>query len=102
MTLPIRDRQASFFDVSFLAENLFGPDDPYSLFRREILPALEAKREDLCRMYCADNGRTPIEPVILAGVTLLQFMETAPDRRASQNVRLHPCLPAGRWAGSTP
>ena len=89
MTLPVRDHQASFFDVSFLAVNLFGPDDPYSLFRKEILPALEAKREDLCRMYCADNGRTPIEPVILAGVTLLQFMETAPDRRASQHVRLH-------------
>jgi hypothetical protein len=89
MTLPMRDRQASFFDVSFLAENLFGPDDPYTLFRKEILPALEAKREDLCRMYCADNGRTSIEPVILAGVTLLQFMETAPDRRAGQNVRLH-------------
>lgn len=89
MTLPLRNRQASFFDVSFLAETLFGPDDPYNLFRKEILPALEAKRQDLCRMYCADNGRTPIEPVILAGVTLLQFMETAPDRRAGQNVRLH-------------
>jgi hypothetical protein len=89
MTLPTRDRQASFFDVGFLAENLFGPADPYSLFRREILPALEAKREVLCQMYCADNGRTPIEPVILAGVTLLQFMEKAPDRRASENVKLH-------------
>ena len=89
MTLPVRDHQASFFDVSFLAEGLFGPADPYSLFRQEILPALEAKRDAMCSMYCADNGRTPIEPVILAGVTLLQFMETAPDRRASQNTRLH-------------
>jgi hypothetical protein len=89
MTLPARDRQASFFDVSFLAEGLFGPNDPYSLFRKEVLPALEAKREDLCRMYCPDNGRTPIEPVILAGVTLLQFMEKAPDRKAGENVRLH-------------
>jgi hypothetical protein len=89
MTLPVRDHQASFFDVSFLAEGLFGPNDSYGLFRKEVLPALEAKREDLCQMYCADNGRTPIEPVILAGVTLLQFMEKAPDRKAGENVRLH-------------
>ena len=41
MTLPTRDSQRSFFDVSFLAENLFDGKDPYSLFRREVLPALE-------------------------------------------------------------
>ena len=64
MTLPQRDSQRSFFDVSFLAENLFGDGDPYRLFRREILPALEAQRERLGAMYCADNGRPPIDPVL--------------------------------------
>jgi hypothetical protein len=69
--------------VSFLAEGLFGPSDSHGLFRREVLPALEAKREDLCQIS------SPIGPVILAGVTLLQFMEKAPDRKAGENVRLH-------------
>jgi len=89
MTLPHRDPQRSFFDVSFLAENLFDGTDLYSLFRREILPALEAKREELCAMYCADNGRPAIDPVLVAGVTLLQFMEKAPDRQALERVRFH-------------
>jgi hypothetical protein len=89
MTLPTRDSQRSFFDVSFLAENLFDGTDLYSLFRREVLPALEAKRGELCAMYCADNGRPPIEPVLVAGVTLLQFMEKAPDRQALERLRFH-------------
>jgi hypothetical protein len=89
MSLANRDPQRSFFDVSFLAENLFDGKDPYSLFRREVLPALEAKREQLGAMYCADNGRPAIDPVLVAGVTLLQFMEKAPDRQALERVRFH-------------
>ena len=45
MTLSARDPQRSFFDVSFLAENLFDERNPYELFRREILPALAAQRQ---------------------------------------------------------
>jgi hypothetical protein len=76
-------------DVSFLAENLFDGADPYSLFHREILPALQAKRGELEAMYCRDNGRPGIDPVVVAGVTLLQFMEKAPDRQAVEQVRFH-------------
>jgi len=89
MTLHQRDSQRSFFDVSFLAENLFDGTDRYSLFRREILPALQAQRGDLSGMYCADNGRPPIDPVLVAGVTLLQFLEKAPDRQAVERIRFH-------------
>jgi hypothetical protein len=89
MTLSPRDPQRSFFDVSFLAENLFDGTDTYSLFRREVLPAWEAQREELGAMYCPDNGRPPIDPVLVAGVTLLQFLEKAPDRQAVQQVRFH-------------
>jgi hypothetical protein len=89
MSLPARDLQKSFFDVSFLAGNLFDGGDSYSLFRREILPALEAKRPELAAMYCADNGRPALDPVLVAGVTLLQFMEKVPDRQALQHVRFH-------------
>ncbi len=89
MTRSPRDPQRSFFDVSFLAENLFDGTDTYSLFRREVLPALEAQREELGAMYCADNGRPPIDPVLVAGVTLLQFLEKAPDRQALAQVRFH-------------
>jgi len=89
MTLPQHDAQRSFFDVSFLAENLFDGTDRYSLFRREILPALEAQRGELGARYCAENGRPALDPVLVAGVTLLQFLEKAPDRPALERVRFH-------------
>ncbi|KPK37281.1 MAG: hypothetical protein AMJ65_14970 [Phycisphaerae bacterium SG8_4] len=89
MSIPQQDHQATFYDTSFLAQDLFDAKDRYEIFRREIFPALQATREDLCQLYCLDNGRPGIEPVLMAGVTLLQFMEKAPDRRAAENVRLH-------------
>lgn len=89
MTLSLRDPQLSFFDVSFLASNLFDGTDPYSLFRQKVLPALEAQRGPLGAMYCATNGRPALDPVLVAGVTLLQFMEKAPDRQALERLRLH-------------
>jgi len=89
MSVPQHDLQASFFDATFLAQGLFGPKDRYEIFRRTILPALQAMRPDLCQLYCCDNGRPGLEPVVMAGVTLLQFMEKAPDRQAAEHVRLH-------------
>jgi len=48
----------------------------------ELAPKLEA-------LYCAENGRPPIDPVLLCGVTLLQFMEKAADRSATEHVVYH-------------
>lgn len=89
MSVPKQDLQATFFDATFLAHDLFNADDRYEIFRREVYPALQAMRQDLCQLYCQDNGRPGIEPVIMAGVTLLQFMENVPDRKAVEMVRLH-------------
>jgi len=87
MSLPPEKVQKTFEDVDFLAGDLFGPADRYRLFREKVLPALRAAREALAGLYCRDNGRPGIEPVLLAGVTLLQFMERAPDRKAAERVR---------------
>ena len=89
MSVPQQDSQASFFDTSFLIQTLFDAKNPYEIFRREIYPALQSMRDELCQLYCPDNGRPGIEPVIMAGVTLLQFMENVPDRKAVEMVRLH-------------
>ena len=89
MSVPEQDLQATFFDAGFLAHGLFNSRDPYEIFRREVYPALKAMRQELCQLYCADNGRPGIEPVLMAGVTLLQFMEKVPDRKAVELVRLH-------------
>jgi hypothetical protein len=89
MSLPRRTVQSSWFDVEWLAGGLFPAGSPYRVFREKVLPALAKARPTLAGLYCAENGRTAIEPVLLAGVTMLQFMEKAPDRQASDAVRLH-------------
>lgn len=89
MSLPEEKVQRTLFDVPVLMAGLFEADNRYRVFREKILPALYARRSVLSKLYCLDNGRPAIEPVVAMGVTLLQFMEKAPDRRASENVRLH-------------
>ena len=89
MSLPGAKTQGSLFDVSFLMTGLFDPRNRYRLFREKILPALREARERLCALYCEDNGRPAIEPVVAAGVTLLQFMEKMPDRQAADMVKFH-------------
>lgn len=89
MSLPKERGQRSFFDVSFALKGLFEPKDRFRLFREKVMPALRREQATLDKMYCSDNGRPAIDPVILAGATLLQYMEKKPDRQAAECVKLH-------------
>ncbi len=89
MSLPRERKQASFYSVSFIADGLFEKGSPYRVFREEVLPALRQLRPELEKLYCQDNGRPALEPTLLAGVTILQFMEKAPDRKAVEQVKLN-------------
>jgi hypothetical protein len=89
MSLPKQSGQASLFGVRVLWAELFEPGNRYEVLAQRVLPALWAKREDLARLYCPDNGRPAIEPVWLAAVTLLQFMDKLPDRQAVEALRYH-------------
>ena len=90
MSLPDAKVQKTLFDVPVLAAGLFkSRTDRYRIFREKVLPGLWAARKQLTELYCEDNGRPAIEPVLALGVTLLQFMEKAPDRKAEENLKLH-------------
>ena len=89
MSVRLIDGQRSFYHTDYLAGNLFGPANRYRLFREKIWPRLLELGPKLDALYCAENGRPPIDPVLLFGVTLLQFMERAADRRASEQVVYH-------------
>jgi transposase len=90
MSLPEPKVQRTLFDVPVLVGGLFAnPADRYRLFREKVMPALWGKREELAALYCAQNGRPGLEPVLMTAVSLLQFMEKAPDRKAEEYVRLH-------------
>ena len=83
------DAQRSFYHTDYLCGELFGPADRYRLFREKLWPKLLELAPRLGSLYCEDNGRPAVDPVILCGVTLLQFMEKAADRSASGHVVYH-------------
>ncbi len=90
MSLPKQRGQTSFFDIPFLLnEDFFQRDEPYALFRGRVLRALRRIQSELDSLYCEDNGRPAVDPVIVAGTTLLQFLERMPDRQAASAVRLN-------------
>ena len=89
MSLPSFSTQQSLFGVGSLADNLFPVTNRYRLFAEKVWPRLVAARPQLQTMYCLDNGRPAAEPVVLAGVCLLQFLERAPDRAAMELLAMH-------------
>ena len=80
---------------------------PFVIFRDHVRPALETRRMELEGMYAQVMGRPEIDPVFLAGVTILQMMERLPDRQAimaceyDARWRLALGIPA-EWAGIDP
>ena len=89
MSLPAFTTQAELFSTAGLSGCLFGPTDRYRLFALKIYPVLTQARAQLEGCYCADNGRVALEPVLLLGVSLLQYLEAIPDRQAVELLRYH-------------
>lgn len=59
----------------------------FTFFAEVIYPVLETYREKLASTYCDNNGRPAVEPVLLLGVQVLQFVQRVPDRQAAENVQ---------------
>jgi len=89
MSLPDFTTQAELFSTAGRAADLFGPRDRFRLFALKVYPELARTRPQLAGCYCADNGRVAWEPVLLLGVSLLQYLEGVPDRQAVELVRYH-------------
>jgi transposase len=89
MSLPDFSTQSFLFSTASLSASLFPEDDRYRLFARIVYPPLVAARSKLATCYNADNGRAAVEPVLLLGVSLLQYLEGMPDRQAVEMLRYH-------------
>jgi Transposase DDE domain/Transposase domain (DUF772) len=90
MSLPKFEVQGSLFEsLGSIAADLFDETDKYRLFARKVWPLLAARREELAQCYQPDNGRPGLEPVVLLGVLIFQFLERVPDRQAAQLVKYH-------------
>jgi hypothetical protein len=90
MSLPKFDVQGSLFEsLGSLAPHLFSDQDRYKLFATQVWPLLAKGRPELEACYVADNGRPGVEPVVLLGVLILQFLERVPDRQAAELLKYH-------------
>jgi hypothetical protein len=89
MSLPTFSAQQPLFGVGSLADNLFAPTNRFRLFGEKVWPLLVRAHPALETMYCAENGRPAAEPVVLAGLCLLQFLERVPDRAAMECLAMH-------------
>ena len=89
MSLPSFTTQSELFSTAGLSGSLFSETDRYRLFALKIYPALAQARARLEPCYCVDNGRVAVEPVLLLGVSLLQYLEDLPDRQAVEMLRYH-------------
>lgn len=89
MSLPFFNPQAHLFGLQAVSHEVFDAGDRYRLFAEKIYPLLVQARPRLEQCYCEGNGRAAIEPVLLLGVSLLQFVERAPDRQAVERVKYH-------------
>src|SRR6266478_2777144 len=90
MSLPQFDVQGSLFEsLGAIAPDLFAGNDRYKLFAKKIWPVLASCREQLMECYDAESGRPGVEPVVLLGVLVFQFLERVPDRQAVELVKYH-------------
>ncbi|MGH7809628.1 MAG: hypothetical protein ACREP5_05055, partial [Candidatus Binatia bacterium] len=67
MSVHRMDSQRSLYHTSFVCGELFGSSNRYGLFREKILAQLFMQRERLETLYCENNGRPGIDPVLLCG-----------------------------------
>ena len=90
MSLPQFDVEGSLFEsLGAIAPELFADNDKYKLFAKKVWPVLASCREQLLECYDSENGRPGVEPVVLLGVLIFQFLERVPDRQAMELVKYH-------------
>jgi transposase len=89
MSLPAFSTQTELFSTAALSASLFAASDRYRLFAKLVYPHLVKARALLEQCYCLENGRVGLEPVLMLGVSLLQYLDGVPDRQAVEMLRYH-------------
>jgi hypothetical protein len=89
MSVPPFSTQAELFSTAGLSGSLFAETDRYRLFAKLVYPRLAAARATLEQCYCPENGRVAIEPVLMLGTSILQYLDGVPDRQAVELLRYH-------------
>lgn len=83
------ERITALFSTAALGQSLFPPLERYRLFAQLVFPQLVRARTELAKAYSANTGRLAVEPVLLLGVSILQYLDGVPDRGAVELLRYH-------------
>ena len=79
MSPPKFDVQGSPFEsLGSIAAKLFDQKDKYKLFATKVWPVLVRYRQELAECYDPGEERPWIEPAVLLGVLIFQFLERVP------------------------
>lgn len=89
MSLRPFSSQTSLFGLGSLLDRIFPSDNRYRVFWQTIYPLLVEQRPLLEALYCSDNGRPGLEPVMLLGVSILQYLDRLPDRQAAEALEIN-------------
>jgi IS5 family transposase len=89
MSLRPFSSQTSLFGLGSLLDRIFPSDNRYRIFWQTIYPLLVEQRPLLEALYCSDNGRPGLEPVMLLGVSILQYLDRLPDRQAAEALEIN-------------
>lgn len=89
MSLPSFSTQSELFSTAGRSASLFAKTDRYRLFAKLVFPRLAAARATLEQCYCSENGRVALEPVLMMGTSILQYLDGVPDRQAVELLRYH-------------
>ena len=89
MSLPELSPQMDLYSTEQFVAADFDPADPYRLFAEKIYPLLLGARGELAQAYCQENGRPATEPVLMLGISILQFIHRLSDRAAAMNLKYH-------------
>lgn len=85
MCLKIRPPWPMPEEMRRIGENLLERDDPFRLIGEQLFERLN--EEEFADLYSSE-GKPGISPVILAFVSVFQFMEKLADRQAAQALRM--------------
>jgi len=89
MSLPAFSTQAELFSTAGLSTSLFAKTDRYRLFAKRVYPHLAVARTPLEKCYGQENGRAALEPVLMLGTSILQYLDGVSDRPAVERLRYH-------------
>lgn len=85
MSLKVRPPWKMPEETAVVGQAIIKPDSPYRLIGEQLFP--QFREADYADLYSAE-GKPGISPIILAFVTVFQFMEKLPDRQAAESMRM--------------